>query len=322
MSFARIRGQEKAIEYLARALTDGSLAHAYLFAGPAGVGKTTTALNFAKAILCPSRSVHEPCDRCSSCRRIDSMSHPDVMVLAPSKTASGVSIEQIREMIRVVSLKPFEAAKKVCIVEKADAMTPQASNALLKTLEEPAEDSIIIVIASSARALVPTIVSRCHIIRFFPMAYADAEKVLTQEYAFKESEAYYLAHLASGRIGEAIRLRESGAYEKRNTIIDSLIRREPNLYDQAADMPESLDAEMILDISLSWFRDLAIAKTGSDERLLFNIDKKGEIARQAAGEDLERLHESIGSILALKASLKAKANPKLVLGVLSATIMN
>jgi DNA polymerase III subunit delta' len=182
-AFDDLLGQPQVASFLSAAASSGSLAHAYLFVGPAGSGKKSAAKALACAIVCED----EGCGTCAACRRVRAGFHPDVRVFVPEGAATYM-VEQVRDLIHDVTLAPIEARSKVYIVDAAEALGQQAANALLKTLEEPPEDVVMILLATTFDSVLPTIASRCQIVRFARIAPATAVAMLTQR-GFSPEEA-------------------------------------------------------------------------------------------------------------------------------------
>ena len=168
MSFAEVIGHQKQLANLHSALTGERLHHAYLFLGPEGVGKRTIAVAYAKALHC-LQQVNDFCDQCANCARISDGNHPDVRVLEPLAEKKEISIQQIRELERDLNFRSFTGKRKIAIIDPATLMNSSAQNALLKTLEEPPQESLIILIAANAGALLPTLRSRCLRLSFAPL---------------------------------------------------------------------------------------------------------------------------------------------------------
>src|SRR3990172_7806680 len=179
MALKDIIGQEKAITILRRTLSRGRVSSAYLFTGESGIGKRLAALNFAKVLNCLSPvddQQPDACDACDSCRKIDAGSHPDLVTVSPEKDE--IRVDEIRALEDTLSFKPFEGRKKVVIVDDADRMNQSAANAFLKTLEEPPDESLIILVASNPDRLPETIRSRCSRIRFAPLSLQACREVI------------------------------------------------------------------------------------------------------------------------------------------------
>ncbi len=203
MKFSEIIGQEVAVNILKKSIENNRCAHAYLFVGPDGVGKRTTAIAFAKALNCRS-SCSDGCDGCDSCRKIENGTHPDVELITPREGRLAISIEQIRKLQRSVSYKPLEGNWKVYIIDDAASATEDAANCLLKTLEEPPPQVILILITENIYRLLSTVRSRCQLILFKQIPRTLIEKMLRDQYHVTSDEARSLAWHSSGSIGRAL----------------------------------------------------------------------------------------------------------------------
>lgn len=203
MPFSEVRAQDRATGSLRAALARGTLHHAYLFGGPAGVGKGTCARLLAQAVNCeggqagPSGLRQDPCGACGPCRKIEKGNHPDVLLLAEERVMAragrwepeggrtpsrDIVVAQIRDLTdRRLSLRRFEGRRRVVIIDPADAMNVQAQNALLKTLEEPPDDTTLVLVSASPDELLPTIRSRCLRVPFGPLPVALVEEILLAE---------------------------------------------------------------------------------------------------------------------------------------------
>jgi len=224
--FQSVWGQEQAVNILSRNLSRNRVASAYLFSGPEGTGKMTTAIIFAKMLLCEKPG--SPDCACRSCRMFSAGAHPDFMGVAPSEPKSKVSedrlrevirnpammgktpkgraikIEQIRGLIAALSLKSSNGGRKVAVVESAETMNRNAENAFLKTLEEPAQGTVVILITSKPAGLLPTTVSRCRTVRFVPLQPQKLAVLLEKHADLPRDEALKTALLAEGRPGAAL----------------------------------------------------------------------------------------------------------------------
>ncbi|MFB0527315.1 MAG: DNA polymerase III subunit delta' [bacterium] len=203
MKFSEIVGQEVAVNILKKSIENKRSHHAYLFVGPDGVGKRTTAIAFAKGLNCRS-SYSDGCDLCDSCRKIENGTHPDVELIGPREGGLTISIEQIRNLQRRVSYKPLEGNWKVYIIDDAASATEEAANCLLKTLEEPPPQVILILITENIYRLLSTVRSRCQLILFRQIPRTLIEKILRDRYEVAPEEARSLAWLSSGSIGRAL----------------------------------------------------------------------------------------------------------------------
>jgi DNA polymerase-3 subunit delta' len=241
---SEIEGQERAIGILGRALAADRLGHAYLFAGPAGVGKRATALALARACLC-AIAPGVGCGTCPECRLIEVGSHPDVFVedLARAQLekpgASHISIDQMRRVRSQLAMRPVRGPRKIGLVDPADRMTADAQNALLKTLEEPRGRATLVLVAANADALLPTIRSRCQLVRFAPLADDLVTRLLLAGGVDAEA-ARSAACLAEGSLDAAREIAAGDATERCAEIrerLDRLARMSiPEVLDFAAEV--------------------------------------------------------------------------------------
>lgn len=318
MSFASLKGQDNAITYLKVSIKNNTLSHAYIFSGPSGVGKRLAALNFAKVLNCDRAVDNESCDNCPSCKKIDSLSHPDVFILRPIKEGGSIGIDEIRELIKNISLRPFEGRKKVYIIDGAQTLRHEAANALLKTLEEPPTPSILILITDNLKALFHTIISRSQVVRFFPLKLKEIEDILKKEYSIDEVSAHILSHLSSGRLGEALRFKDEDIFANRVLLLNGVSKK--SLTDLDFDNLPKDKMRLCLDILLTWFRDILNTKVGWGDSMLVNIDKKDIIATDAKRMSFEYLENVIGNIISTLFYIDQNANPKLAMSVLAMKI--
>ena len=187
--FSSISGQEKAVQRLTGFIRKGTPPHALLFTGIYGIGKKKTALAFAMGLNCHSIAGQsdmesestEPCGLCRSCKKIAAGQHPDLIIVEPEQ--SRIKISAVRDLGNSLAVKPYEALKRVVIIDQAQAMNPEAGNSLLKLLEEPPDNTLLILIAGNTQSLLPTIVSRCQQVTFKPIPeYALAEHLLVRDH--------------------------------------------------------------------------------------------------------------------------------------------
>ena len=214
MSFGTIIGNERAIELLRSSIAQGRVAHAYLFAGPPGVGKGLVAREFAKTLNC-DRQETQPCDGCVSCRKIDHETHPDVLWFRPAGAMRMIRVEQVAEFLQAAAFKPYEGRWKVFVLVDADRLNVQSQNKVLKTLEEPAEGTVIILTSAVPEALLPTIRSRCQRIAFHPIARELVERFLVEQRGADPKRAAVAASLGRGSLSAAIEYLDAQADQRR-----------------------------------------------------------------------------------------------------------
>jgi len=314
VSFSSIAGHDETIAFLLQAIKNDLVAHAYIFLGPSGIGKASVAVNFAKALNCLGAPGQRPCDSCVSCRKIDASGHPDVRRIRPAEDSNSVGIDDIRKMIKDVALKPYEARRKVYIIDDASALTHHAQGSLLKTFEEPSPEAVIILIAEKADALLPAILSRAQILRFFPLKKDTVKGILIKEHGVDIARAHILAAISAGRLGEAVRRNsDERFFERRTRVIDGLIDK--TFFDAEREKPSRDEISSELDIMLTWFRDILIMKADPNLALI-NVDRKEAIAREAGILDFEYLDRVIRQIMATDAYLDVNVNVKLAMSVL------
>jgi DNA polymerase-3 subunit delta' len=228
MSWQRIRGHDDVVAAFTRAVQRGRLAHAYLFAGPAGVGKRLFARELAKALLCESTNNGrlEACDHCPACRLVDAQSHPDLFTAARPPDSPNFPIEVMRELCRGFSLKSARGKGKVAILDDADDLDDPitgnaAANCFLKTLEEPPPRSVFVLVGSSLDRQLPTIQSRCQTVRFRPLA-AETVDVILRQCGVSEKLIPELVRLSGGSPGQALALADEALWKFRQSLLQAL----------------------------------------------------------------------------------------------------
>lgn len=207
MNYDDFYGLDEQVRRLRADFASSGGVHAYLFTGPAGTGKRSMAELCSRAVHCTGEI--KPCDACPACKRHLFGTHPDHIALSPVKKSIGV--EEVRDLIARVSIKPFEGVAHTVVIDRADKMTAQAQNALLKTLEEPPGNAVFFLLAEQAEAMLTTIVSRCRAVRFHAIAYELTARALIQRGVAAE-RAPLLAAVAQGSVGRALELNESEEY--------------------------------------------------------------------------------------------------------------
>jgi DNA polymerase-3 subunit delta' len=313
--FSDVIGHKEAVEKLKNAMRSGRIANAYIFSGPAGIGKEFVAINFAKALNCLSRAAEyekaesngeDSCDECISCRRIDDGNHADVMLIRPEGTR--LKIDQVRFLQRQGAYRAIEGSYKVYIIAEAEKMTAEAANSLLKTLEEPPGAMVLILLTSVYSALLPTIRSRCQSLKFSLVPTAVLRDELMKRFGLPESKAKWVALRSQGRVGSALMLareeEEPSSLESRVLSLESgkeswvLSRRGEeallSIFRKAESLSEAQDS---LDALLSWYRDLLLVRQGCPQDMLIHSDRKGDLERIAGFYSDVQIEKSIKVIL-------------------------
>jgi len=316
MSFGAIRGQEQSINILQDSMEQGRLQGSLLFVGPEGVGKKLVAKTLAKAVNCLQDNL-DSCDRCPSCLKIDNNQHPDVHMIQSDNAE--IKIEYIRQLQRDISFKPYEGRKKVFMIDNAHRLTAEASSALLKILEEPPKNSLIILITDKPALLFKTIISRCKISKFYPLARIKLQEILEKNYDLNTPLAHFLAYFSEGRLGCALRLKERQAFTEKNAVIDNFVfSRRPQLNSLSKQDRDKI--KNYLNILATWFRDVVLVKIGMPHSEIIHFDRKDDLLRLMSRFSLLDLNEIMDSISKAIFYLDRNINIKLLLYELSNSI--
>ncbi|WP_054701226.1 DNA polymerase III subunit delta' [Desulfosarcina cetonica] len=325
--FGAIVGQEAPIRLLKTFLRSGTQPHALLFTGDDGVGKKMTAKAFAMACNCRTLSADLPqrppltaidaCGECGPCRKIAADHHPDIIRIAPLSTV--IRIDQIRELLQTLSLKPNEAQRRVVIFCDAQTMNPEAGNALLKVLEEPPDRTLLVLTTREASDLLPTVVSRCRQIRFSPLSVSAVARLLTTTAAIDPQTAEKAAALCGGSYTRALTLIDRRWQQRHEWIITAMcrfaalpstdIRAWLAFSEKLAAQKERV--EELLEIITMWLRDLLVV--GVDANQVLNQDRREILSTVAQGVSRTRLIEQIDAVDEAKAALRANSKARLTL---------
>ena len=259
LRFEEIVGQDHALGLLKRALKNRRLPHAYLFVGPEGVGRETTARALFLRLVCTQE---QGCGECPGCRKFLKGLHPDVEILTPP--GQKIKIDQIRDLEQKLRFVPLEASYRLILIPKAEALTREAANALLKSLEEPPPYTLFVLLAPSPDVLLPTIVSRTQIIRFRPIPLHTLQDLLVSRFGKLPEEAEGLALLAQGSVGRALRLSEKGFLEELTRLVHVIAEHDPakliSLTETLAHLKDQLP--VFLELVLVWLRQSLRAHLG------------------------------------------------------------
>jgi DNA polymerase-3 subunit delta' len=310
-ALARIKGQDYARKILESSLKAGRSASAYLFFGPTGCGKKTAAMALAQALFCQV----EPgagCGECASCRRVEGNKHPDYFVFKPS--GASFKVEQVRELLKEASLRPFEAPRRVFVIDKAELLTDSAGNALLKVLEEP-NASLLFVLISTARArLLPTIASRCQPLRFGALPEPVLTELLVKEEGMALPEAKALAGLAGGSLRSAKRLLgEEGTQlrELAEGFLEAAASKSSVAQWNWANLAgmDKRRVDELLELIAAYLRELWVAKSGLPK----NLALLAQAPKHGGGLAPEHVQRLLLKVAAAQAQLKRNAQLALVL---------
>jgi DNA polymerase-3 subunit delta' len=301
MALREIIGQDRALRILLGTLKRDRVPSSVLLSGDSGIGKRLAAINYAKAVNCLEPVDFDCCDKCMSCKKIDSEMHPDISMIVPENDV--ITIETIRNTQEVISLKPYEGRKKVLIVDDADAMNIYAANAFLKTLEEPPDDSLIILISSNPERLPDTIRSRCVNVRFYPLPVDGCREVVLKKGGFARGN--YLRHqtpsplrvvlnLAMGRPGLAVSrdfIKENEWFAK---LLNNMIHGESK--DSWGDKGE---IRAWLDMAFILLRDMAVYKITERESDLILSNRRWAIGNMQKIKDILNSYQDMQQVRGL-----------------------
>lgn len=324
MPFGEIVGHRRILSLLSRSIEGGALPPSLIFAGPEGVGKRRAAQSVAQALNCTAPPAEWPCGKCPACRRIARGVHPDVQQVVPGESGS-IKVEQVRDAIESTNYRPFEGRRRVTVIDDADALVPAAQNALLKTLEEPSASSVFILVTARPDALLPTVKSRCSLIRFARLSAADVAAILERDHKYSRREALAASAAADGSVRRALDVEAGDLADARSTAGDLLrdlrgktdvrtrIERAKDLLKgggSAASEREHLSVQ--LQALASMVRDLGVLSTGADDRLLVNADLRGELDSLATSFDSERAVRVYAAVDCAHEALERNVSPKVV----------
>ncbi len=331
----QVIGQTRAVSLLQRSLETGSFAHAYLFIGPAHVGKMTLAINLAQALNC--ETAERPCGECASCQKIALAKHADVQIVglgyggdsAEANSRVEISIDQIRQLQHSASLPPFEGKYKVFIIDGAELLSIEAANCLLKTLEEPVGKVVFILLTTNGRLLPETVISRCQRVELLPLAVTEVETALNRSWGIKPQKAELLARLSHGCLGWAVSAAlDERLLQQRAERLDELLEMVRTDCDERFAYAAQLATQFSqkrglvqerLDLWLAWWRDLLLVKAGSGGEIT-NVDRLATLIDMVKGYSLAQIRTFINSVLVAGEELRQNANPRLVLEVLMLNI--
>jgi DNA polymerase-3 subunit delta' len=321
-------GQEQIINYLKDAMGRGAMAHAFLFVGPAHIGKMTLALELASALNCDQEC--PPCKLCRVCRRIEQGKHPDVIVIDKNsgrdakdrKRATEIGIDTIRETLqRGASLPPYEGKYKIFIIDNADLMSTEAANCLLKTLEEPPQHIVILLLTSEEKALLQTVVSRCQRFELKPVPTGEIEKRLSQIDGLDQGKIKLLARLAGGCLGWALTaVNDTGYLQNREQRLSEFSSLLTKIWDDRLayilQLPsDRAGAEETIKLWLSWCRDVMLLKYNCEDAVT-HIDKLNDIRTWANMLTVLEIKDFIDSLNKMLVYLSHNANLHLIFEVL------
>ncbi len=316
MGLTTIKGQDRIIKLLQRSLETGRLAHAYLFEGPDGVGRRSTALALARTIYCKTPVNHDACESCISCRKVNSGIHPDIHFLELLPDKRDIKIEQIRELQRQLTIWPLEGQRRICLIEPAERLNEHSANALLKTLEEPPGNALFILLTNQADMLLPTIRSRCQHLRFGLLPETEICELLQQQ-GYPPDQARQMAALAEGSISKVLSLQEKPVSEQRTRILEILSqvdsRQIATIFDSAETFASNREeAVEKFGHLISVLRDMLLILS-SQKYDLVNIFAEQQLVSEANRFAKQAMLELIELALKIRQAVQRGANNRLAM---------
>ena len=324
-SFKDVVGHKDILKYISSAVENNRVSHAYILNGERGSGKKMLANLFAMTLLCETGD-NEPCGKCHSCRQAESGNHPDIIRVTHEKPNS-ISVDDIRTQVNnTVDIKPYQGPYKVYIIPQADMMTPQAQNAILKTIEEPPSYAVFLLLTENAETLLPTINSRCVMLKLRNIKDTLIKKYLMENLEIPDYKADMCTAFAQGNMGRAIMLANSDHFNEIREEAVQLLKHinEMELNEIVAAVKNisvyKLEITDYLDIIMIWYRDVLLYKATKEiDKVVFK-DQLQSIKEQARKSSYEGIELILESLEKAKARLKANVNFDLVMELLFLTI--
>ena len=322
--FKDVVGQKSIVDHLQNAVTTGKVSHAYILQGERSAGKEFIAKTFATALLC-EKGEAEPCGECHSCKQAENDNNPDIIRIIHEKPNT-IGVEDIRKLTGDIAVKPYAGKYKVYIVNEAEKMTVQAQNALLKTLEEPPEYAVILLLATNTDALLPTVLSRCVLLTMKSVSDEEVKKYLMTELMVPEYKADVCVAFARGNLGKAKGLASSEEFENIKSDAVTLLKY---IYDmEIGEIVTAIkkigeykfEINDYLDILSVWYRDVLLFKATNDVNHLIFRDEIQYIKKTADRSAYEGIEEILEALEKAKDRLKANVNFDLTMELLLLTI--
>ncbi len=324
--FCDIVGQEQLREHLENAVRMNKVSHAYIINGERNSGKEFIAKTFAMALQCEDRQETEPCGECASCKQAAGKNHPDIIFITHEKPGT-VGVDDIRRQINGdVAIKPYKGPKKIYIMGEGEKMTVQAQNALLKTLEEPPEYAVILILTTNVNSLLPTILSRCVVLNMKPVKDAQIKKYLMEHMEIPDYKADICVAFARGNVGKARLLAKSEEFDKVKEEAVTLLKyiNEMELNEIVTAIKKineyKFDVNDYMDILSIWYRDVLLFKATHDANHLIFREELPHIRKVADRSTYEGIEKIIDSLEKSKQRLNANVNFDLTMELLLMTI--
>ena len=324
LGFGQIIGHESIIHHLQNAISTQKISHAYILHGEEGMGKKLLASAFAKTLQCEGEGILS-CDRCKSCMQAETGNHPDIIRVTHEKVSIGV--DDIRIQVNAdILVKPYNSKYKIYIIDDADKLTEQAQNALLKTMEEPPEYAILLLLVSNLSSLLPTILSRCVKLSLKSVDRAAIKEFLMVNHQIPDYKAEMAAAFSSGNVGKAIKYASSGEFEKIKDEVLHILK-----YIDDMELHEVISGlkvfsankpiiEDYIDLMILWYRDVVMYKATMDPNLLLYREELSFIKHQANIRSYDNIEKIISAMEKAKIRLRANVNFDIAIELMLLTI--
>lgn len=313
IDFTDIVGHEDIIKHFKRSIETGKVSQGYIINGEAGSGKKTLTRALAKTLQCEAGGT-EPCNKCKSCKQSDTGNQPDVIWVTHDKPNT-LTVDEIRDQVnKDITIKPYSSRYKIYVIDDAHLMTVEAQNTLLKTIEEPPEYAIIILLTNNIDKLLPTIISRCIVLNVKPIRERDILDYLMDELELPKEKADFCMDFAQGNLGKAIRLATSEEYQEIKEDVIKILTGIPTMsVDDIIYALKKLDHQKMrttdyIDLMMMWYRDILMLKvTGNAGRLMFK-EYYSDIKKQSAHISYEGIENVLKAMDKAKVRLQANVN--------------
>ncbi|MDE6882223.1 MAG: DNA polymerase III subunit [Lachnospiraceae bacterium] len=319
--FTDIVGQEQLKEHLQNAIATNKVSHAYIINGERNAGKEFIARVFAMTLQC-EKGEAEPCGECHSCKQALGNNQPDIIYISHEKPNT-IGVEDIRVQINGdIAIKPYSSPRKIYVINEGEKMTPQAQNALLKTLEEPPEYAVILILTTNVEALLPTVLSRCVVLNMKPVSDRLVKKYLMEQLAVPDYKANICVAFARGNIGKAKMLASSEEFEKVKNEAISLVKNINEM--EISEIVKAIrkiseykfDVNDYLDILMAWYRDVLLFKATKDVNSLVFKEDIQQIMKMSDRSTYEGIEKIVNALQSAKKRLEANVNFDLTMELL------
>ena len=319
--FTDIVGQEQIKEHLQNAIAMNKVSHAYIIHGERNAGKEFIARVFAMTLQC-EKGETEPCGECHSCKQALGNNQPDIIYISHEKPNT-IGVEDIRTQINGdIGIKPYSSPRKIYIINEGEKMTPQAQNALLKTLEEPPEYAVILILTTNVDALLPTVLSRCVVLHMKPVSDVLVKKYLMEQLSVPDYKANICVAFARGNIGKAKMLASSEEFEKVKEEAITLVKNINDL--EISEIVKAIkkiseykfDVNDYLDILTAWYRDVLFFKATKDVNSLVFKEEIQQIMKMSDRSTYEGIETIVNALQSARKRLEANVNFDLTMELL------